>query len=349
MSFVQKLSTQSIKNFRKNVFGNIYFYVIGGIISFIVAYLYKIEILKTIGTVFISASIFKFLLTGNEFLEIIKDEISKILLYDENIFLDKLPLKEKEEIIKKLYDKIRKEKKEIAIKKAKDFYFLQKKNSNFKKNFIVQESFRTDTIYSNGNVISSYKFIVEIMDDGNFEFSFKYKTDNEKINMPKMESFKNKNRFNDFSFDLKLLNYNGEDPKNTINMKIEKDDNKEKELLFFINGTKQGDIITFMFSISCPGEYDEDLIKDIKNGDKTSGGTYNSIHAIRNIIYQIENYENKAKKIPLEPILVMKKDKRDNDKIINPNKTKIDIYYKRYYWKIYSYDSDLKILELKLN
>jgi len=340
MDLLKKTFLQFVEVFKKNILNNAFAYLIVGSILLIIYYIYDIknyEIVKTLGSILVSAALFKFLLTGNVFLDIIKEELSKLLLFNENI-LKYFKLEEKDKIVKKLSNTVEKEKRELAINKTKEIY--NKKNNN--KNYIVQESFRTDTIYANGHLIMSFKIIAEIIKDGDFIFFYEIETDESK--MPPLKDFENKNRFNDFSFYYKILNYksrNSINERRNINMRIITNTEKKKALEFFINDTKEGDIITFMFSLSCPNEYNEQYINDIKNNKRKSGGKYRSLHAIRNITVQFENYE--SNNVELEPSIKIK------DTTIEPLEQEEDIYYRRYKWKIYSYENEFGEIKFSLN
>lgn len=301
---------------------------------------YKQEWLKTIGITFISVTLIKFFLSMDAFLNTVKDVLKDILFFDEK-FLENLSYKEKEKVYKMVKKLFENERENRAIELAKKIY----DSSKIDKNFYVQESTRTYTILANGNVISSYRFKVEIMKDGDMEFDFIYKVDNEDVKMPNFNDFLNKDRFSDFSFSKKLLKYVSKDDgagERELNYSVLKDEPKVKELKFCINGTQKGDIITFMFSITCKGEYSEELINEIKQGKKGPSSESRSLHGIRHIIYQFETYHGDNNVIRLTPYLKI------NEKIRNADKIEEDIYYKRYFWTIYLDENSNNIIKLSL-
>lgn len=327
----------------KDILGNIYFYVILSIISFVLFFFFpKDDIFKTIGTILLTSSIFKFLLTGNDFLNIISDELRKILLYDKDYIFSNFTLEKKEKIASDLYNSIEKEKRKIAIEKSKEVYYKNKSNNNF----IVLESFRTVTLYLNSNTIITFRIVAEIMEDGQFLFKYSFETDNKNRILPSFNEFLNKDRFNDFSFEYKLLTYeSSNNKKERINWGIIKDHDYQKEIKFYINNTKKGDIIDFMFSITIVNEYTKEVIQKIKDEKNHHFTSSKTLHAIRNVNFQIENYNNsKQSNIDLEPSLFCEK-----NNLLKPIEKKEDIYYKRYKWKIYSFTDNCKNIIIGVN
>lgn len=267
------------------------------------------------------------------------------------------------------------EKKDIAINELKvyrdflskkDYHSLNDEEKKFlDKNFIIRERNGVTTVLKNGCVIINAEIEIEIVRSGNFETEYIISTSFPKnVKFPTFDKFLNsQDRFNDFSFQAKILSYfrNGNkissDEYSGLKLKCESSESDSLNVILTIPNCKEKDIFFLSYSISIPEEYSSENIKLMKSGDKQYDSVFNMTTpiALKKITFQEEIYGEELFDFRL------KVDNNASNEIFKyANKyfvkdedafyPKIDysIYYKRHYWEIYFYNIIDKVVSIKL-
>ncbi|MCT7598998.1 esterase/lipase family protein [Aliarcobacter butzleri] len=298
-----------------------------------------------------------------------KESVEYILIRDWILKTDNLSIEED------IPDYHHMSKKDIAINELKRYrYFLSEKNyqtlneaeiSFLKKNFIIRERNGVTTVLKNGCVIINAEIEIEIVKSGNFETEYIIATSfPENVIFPSFEEFLNsENRFNDFSFQAKILSYsrNGRkippDEHGNLKLKNESSNSKSLNILLTIPNCKENDIFFISYSVSIPKEYSLENIKLMKSDDGKYDSTFKMTTpiALKKITFQEEIYGKEFFDFRL---------KVDNDtsneifKYTNKYfvkdedaffpKVDYSIYYKKHYWEIYFYNIIDSVVSIKL-
>lgn len=208
------------------------------------------------------------------------------------------------------------------------------------KNYIVSKRDGTTTILKNGCVILSAELTIEIIEDGNFIAEYQISTSfPSSVEFPAFKDFNNNlNRFSDFSFNAKILNYTRKGSDLAVNERpnldeviAEVDDKDKKELILKIRNCKENDQITLAYSMSVPGEYSKTNISLMKNNPKkfSSSFTMKTPIAVRIFNFQEEIYGSDKLNLNFKPVI------KDNLGSIHAPEIKYNLFYKQNKWKIY--------------
>jgi len=219
--------------------------------------------------------------------------------------------------------------------------------------YIIVESWSTETLYCNNQLIMHRKMKIRMMESGKFSSSYRYLPFDKNVAENKEEEFYRKNipgnRWEGKAFQYHLLCNNI----GTLNCNVdtvektkEQDDEKEqdKELwvrfLFETDFLEKGQEFEFEFAI----------IDTIDLEDKERMNNYFSYsfdrekHAIRNISFQIETYNDITEpKIRLEPRVY-----KDGKLMYNKNNCTETLFYKSWNWTIMNLKTEPKKITYKL-
>lgn len=208
------------------------------------------------------------------------------------------------------------------------------------KKYIVSKRDGTTTILKNGCVILSAELTIEMIEDGDFIAEYQISTSFPlSVKFPDFKNFNNNlNRFSDFSFNAKILNYTRKGKDLAINERpdldeviAETDDEDKKELILKIRNCKENDQITLAYSMSVPEEYSKENISLMKSDPKkfSSSFTMKTPIAVRIFNFQEEIYGSDKLNLNFKPVI------KDNLGNIHAPEIKYNLFYKQNKWKIY--------------
>lgn len=231
-----------VNSSKNNIWAQVFIYIGGGLVGILVGMLLKhnaaalssiasvpticfiSDFIITVSTAVLAGFILKFLLFSGTVLSMIQTSNADAITSKE--FIERFSPQEIEKLSKTITEhhknisfsdntlekgSIQDARKELdrKIKEAKSIPHRNTDEDRIaKRNFYLDEIISLRTILKNGNEIMSYECHIEIFEDGLFEFYYGLKSNNDKTDMPDMKDIVNgENRFSDYSFDAKILNY----------------------------------------------------------------------------------------------------------------------------------------------
>lgn len=215
--------------------------------------------------------------------------------------------------------------------------------------YIIVESWSTETLYCNNQLIMHRKMRIRMMESGKFISSYKYLPFDKNVaeNREEEDYYNNTpgDRWDGKAFQYHLLANNiGTLSCNIDTFEKEYKEEREKELwikfLFETDTLEKGQEFEFEFAII-------DTI-DLENKERMDNYFFYSFdrekHAIRNISFQIETYNDVTEpKIRLEPRVY-----KDGKIMYNKNNCCETLFYKSWKWTIMNLKTEPKNITYKL-
>lgn len=252
--------------------------------------------LMIIGTTGLSVLIFKFLLTSNAVLKMVKKAMEESFL--EFSFLDSYDEKKLETIAKKISEKSKFITLNLNEKKIKSIYHAKQDYSKMsnKKNFFIEDMTWIKTVFKNGNDIQNTIATLDITEAGNIDLEYNLESDfNAKI-YPKYENF-SVDRFLNYSFNVKITDYIRRGSKIAkenypkLSYTCIKDNQNKKVFKICIEDCLRNDKFVIRISRTTLGEYTDEKVA-IRRKEETKIATVDMKvpSGVRTIVFQEEIY-----------------------------------------------------------
>ncbi len=254
------------------------------------------KIVLTTATTFLSALVFKLLLTSTAVMKMVQKAIEDLLL--ESNFIEAY----NENQLQKISEKVSQKSKFIEYsyndKKIKSIYHAkQKYNENpNKKNFFIEDMIWIKTIYKNGNDIQNTIATLDITSSGNLDLIYELESDFNSSIYPDYKKFTT-DRFTDYSFNVKITNYERKGNKLAkenypkLSYPCIKEDKNKKIFKVCVEDCLAGDKFVIRISRTTLGEYTDDKVKKRRQEETKIATVDMKVPAgVRKIIFQEEIY-----------------------------------------------------------
>jgi len=252
--------------------------------------------LMIVATTGLSVLIFKFLLTSNAVLNMVKKAMEESFL--EFSFLDSYDEKKLEKIAMKISEKSKFITLNLNEKKIKSIYHAKQDYSKIsnKKNFFIEEMTWIKTVYKNGNDIQNTIATLDITETGNMDLEYELESDfNAKI-YPNYQEF-SADRFLNYSFNVKITDYIrrgsnlAKESYPRLSYTCTKDNQSKKVFKICVEGCLKNDKFVIRISRTTLGEYTDEKVK-IRRTEASAIATVNMKvpSGVRTIVFQEEVY-----------------------------------------------------------
>lgn len=254
------------------------------------------KIILIAATTFLSALIFKLLLTSTAVVKMVEKAIEDLFL--ESNFIDAYTEKQLHQISEKISKKSKYITYSLNDKKVKSVLNAKQKYNELvnKKNFFIEDMIWIKTVYRNGNDIQNTMATLDITSSGNLELLYTLESDFTSSVYPPFDEFTS-DRFNNYSFNVKLTDYvrkgNNLSRENypKLSYACSHDTKNKKDFKICVEDCLIGDKFIIRISRTTLGEYTDEKIKERRQKDTKISTVDMKIPAgVRKIIFQEEIY-----------------------------------------------------------
>jgi len=254
------------------------------------------KIMLISATTFLSALVFKLLLTSTAVMKMVQKAIEDLFL--ESNFLDAYNEKQLLQISEKISEKSKYINHSYDDKKVKSIYRAKQKYNELtnKKNFFIEDMIWIKTIYKNGNDIQNTIATLDITSSGNLDLLYTLESDFSSSIYPEFKKFTS-DRFTNYSFNVKITDYvrkgNNLSKENYPKLSYEciNDSKNKKDFKVCVEDCLIGDKFVIRISRTTLGEYTDEKIRERRQEDtKISTVDMKVPTGVRKIIFQEEIY-----------------------------------------------------------